>query len=76
MSDFLKEQELKEKILKSNQTTQEFSVYCPACAHEHCSTEVWESGLAPNGAPHEYECSACGKEFLITADVVFSTELK
>lgn len=66
----------KENVLKRGESFHESEIFCPYCAEEQDSTEVWESGLKPNGEQEEYECSHCEKEFLITADVVFSTEKK
>lgn len=63
----------REMILKHGESIQESEVYCPHCAHEQDSTDVWESGLKPNDSDHEYECSSCEETFTINARVMFST---
>ena len=63
----------KEDIIRTGKSLDEYSVFCPHCAHEQDDTEVWESGLQPNDSDHEYECDSCCEKFTINARVKFST---
>ena len=74
MSDILERmrKEKVDQILRTGKTINEYAVYCPHCAKEYL--DVWETGLKPNGESEELECGSCEKSFIVTAEVLFSTE--
>lgn len=77
MCDVLKriENERKSRILKTGETFEELSIYCPYCAEENYDAM---EGLHEfyNDEWTEIECYHCGKIFKAKWTAVYSTEQK